>query len=194
MIRYFSSVLLLVLLAVIVQQFLPAITPLSGARVNPLALVFLCAAVSLPAPAMLILAFVCGFLTDLENSIGPHGGDPLVYQNPVEQLRFGYSIILYGLIGMLMQGIRPLFQRGKWMLSAVLAGICLFIYLLAEFLLINFVRGDFSFGRHTLLKIAMSSVLTTVFSPVVFWMLFSLATRFGYAVQEETPGQRRFAH
>ena len=191
MFRYFGSVLLLVLLAVILQQFLPAITPLASARVLPLALVFLCAAVTVPAPVMLLLAFLCGFITDLENTIGPHTGDPLIYSNPVEQLRFGYSIALYGLIGMLMQGIRPLFLRGNWQLSAILAGISLFIYLLVEFLLINFIRGDFSFGGHTLMKITLSSALTTIFCPIVFWILFALANRFEFTIRDEPQRKRR---
>ncbi|MCU0796031.1 MAG: hypothetical protein MUF31_08865 [Akkermansiaceae bacterium] len=95
MFRYFGSILLLVLLAIILQQFLPAITPLASARVLPVALVFLCTAVTVPAPVMLLLAFCCGFITDLENAVGPHGGDALIYSSPVEQLPFGYSIVLY---------------------------------------------------------------------------------------------------
>lgn len=185
MIRYIASVLLLVLAALVVQQFLPAITALSGSRVLPVALVFLCASVTVPAPAMLLLAFVCGFLTDLENHLGPHGGDESVYAAPTEMLRFGYSIVLYGIIGLIMQGIRPLFLRGNWQLSALLAGISVFVYLAAEFLLINFVRGDFSFGRHTLFKIALTAALTTLFAPPVFWILFTLAERFGFNIRRD---------
>ncbi len=190
MIRYLASILVLILLAVIVQQFLPALTALSGSRILPVALVFLCAAVTLPPPAMLIVAFVCGFLTDLENWIGPHGGDREVYEYPVETLRFGYSIILYGIMGMLMQGIRPLFRRGNWQLSAALAGIAVFLYLATEFLLINFIRGDFSFGNRTVFKIAMSSALTTLFAPLVFWILFALAERFQYTIRLDTSRRR----
>ncbi|GAA5481865.1 hypothetical protein [Haloferula sargassicola] len=190
MIRYVASILVLVLVAVIVQQFLPALTALSGSRILPVALVFLCAAVTLPPPGMLLLAFVCGFLTDLENWIGPHGGDPAIYQFPVETLRFGYSIILYGVMGMLMQGIRPLFRRGNWQLSALLAGIAVFLYLTSEFLLINFIRGGFSFGSRTLMKISLSSALTTLFAPLVFWILFALAERFHYTIRLDTQRRR----
>lgn len=190
MIRYLASIIALVLLAVIVQQFLPALTILSGSRILPVALVFLCASVTLPAPGMLLLAFTCGFLTDMENWLGPHGGDPEVYEFPVETLHFGYSIVLYGIMGMLMQGIRPLFLRGNWQLSALLAGIAVFLYLSTEFLLINFIRGGFSFGDKTLLKIALSSALTTLFAPLVFWVLFDLAERFHYTIRLDTSRRR----
>ena len=94
---------------------------------------------------MLLLAFICGLLWDAQHTLGPQGGDPEIYSNPVESLRFGYSIILYAMMGLLMQGIQPLFRRGKWHISSILAGIAIFLYLFSEYLLLNFVRGDFTF-------------------------------------------------
>ncbi len=183
MIRYTASLVLLVLLAVIVQQFIPAFTPLFGSRLMLVVLVFLCSASTVPAPVMLMLAFLCGFLTDAENAIGPHGGDPEVYTRPVEPLRFGYSIALYAALGFLMQGIQPLFRQGKWQFSAILSGIAVFLYLLVEYLLINFVRGGFSFNRWTFLRIAFSSGITMLLSPLVFWLLFQLADRSRYTIR-----------
>lgn len=183
MIRYTASLVLLVLLALIVQQFIPAFTPLFGSRLMLVALVFLCAASTVPAPVMLMLAFVCGFLTDAETAIAPHGGDPEVYTRLVEPLRFGYSIALYAVMGYLMQGIQPLFRQGKWQFSAILSGIAVFLYLLAEYLLITFVRGDFSLSRWTFLKIAFSASITMLFSPLVFWLLFRLADASGFTIR-----------
>lgn len=183
MIRYTVALILLVLLAAIVQQFIPAFGPLYGSRLMLVVLVFLCAASTVPAPVMLMLAFLCGFLADAEGVIGAHGGDPEVYTRPVEPLRFGYSIALYAVMGFLMQGIQPLFRQGKWQFSALLSGIAVFLYLLVEYLLINFVRGGFSFGRWTFLRIAFSSGITMLLSPLVFWLLFQLADRSGYTIR-----------
>ena len=183
MIRYTASLILLVLLAVIVQQFIPAFTPLFGSRLMLVVLVFLCAASTVPAPVMLLLAFLCGFLADAENALAPVTGDPEVYTRPVEPLRFGYSIALYAVMGYLMQGIQPLFRQGKWQFSALLSGIAVFLYLLAEYLLINFVRGGFSFSRWTFLRIAFSSGITMLLSPIVFWLLFQLADRSRYTIR-----------
>ncbi|MCW1914268.1 hypothetical protein OJ996_11825 [Luteolibacter sp. GHJ8] len=185
MIRYSLSILLMILFALVAQQFIPALTGVYNSRLLLVTLVFLCASVTVGPPVMLALAFICGFLWDAQGALGPAGGDPEVYKYPAESLRFGYSIVLYGLIGYLMQGIQPLFRQGKWQFSTFLVGVSIFIYLVAEFLIINFVRGDFRFPRATLFQIVFTSVLTMLFSPVVFWILFQIAEKFGYEIRFE---------
>ncbi|MBT8043307.1 MAG: hypothetical protein KJO79_00020, partial [Verrucomicrobiae bacterium] len=160
MIKYTISVILLTLAACMVQQFLPAISGLYGARVLILPLVFLCCAVSVNFATMLALAFICGFLWDAQHALGAQGGDPEIYNAPVESLRFGYSILLYAMMGLLMQGIQPLFRKGKWHISSILAGIAIFLYLFSEYLLINLVRGDFAFPATAFYRIYLTSALT----------------------------------
>ena len=191
MIRYTLSLLIMILLALVAQQFIPALTGLFNSRLLLVTLVFLCASVTVGPPVMLALAFVCGFLWDAQNALGPAGGDPAVYSDPVESLRFGYSIILYGIIGYLMQGIQPLFREGKWQFSAFLVGVSIFVYLVAEYLIINFVRGDFVFSRATLFQIVFTSTLTMLFSPLVFWILFHVAERFGHEIRFEGLKKKR---
>lgn len=159
-----------------VQQFLPAIPGLYGARILILPLVFLCTAVSVNFATMLLLAFICGFLWDAQHVLGDHGGDPSVYTQPVESLRFGYSIILYSLMGLLMQGIQPLFRRGVWHISSLLAGVSIFFYLFAEYLLINFVRGEFTFPSETFYRIYLTGSITMLCSPIIFWIIFQLSS------------------
>ena len=183
MIRYTFTIILLLLIANIAQQFIPILPELANARVLLIPLVFLCAAVTVNYSSMLLLAFLCGFLWDAQNTLGPHGGDATVYEHPVASLVFGYSIVLYALMGFLMQGIQPLFRQGKWHFSAMLSGVAVFLYLLAEFLLINFVRGDFVFPAATRYQILYSSVLTMIFSPLVFAILFKLAKLTGYTIR-----------
>ena len=112
---------------------------------------FLCCAVTVGQPTMLLLAFIGGFFWDAQCALGPHGGDPEVYTQQVENLRFGYSILLFGGMGFLMQGIQPLFKQGKWQFSAMLSGIAVLLYLAAEYAIINFVRGDFVLNQATML-------------------------------------------
>ncbi len=183
MIKYSISVILLVLAACMVQQFLPTIPALYGARVLILPLVFLCTAVSVDFATMLLLAFICGFLWDAQHALAPHGGDSEVYSEPVEQLRFGYSIILYVFMGFLMQSIQPLFRKGVWHISSLLAGVSIFLYLFAEYLLINFVRGDFTFPPVTFSKIYLTGALTMLFSPPIFWIIFNLAAVCKYTIR-----------
>ncbi|KAB2643200.1 MAG: hypothetical protein DVB26_00315 [Verrucomicrobia bacterium] len=191
MTRYTLITVLLVLASFVVQQFLPALTALHHSRVLLVQLVFLCAAVTVGQPTMLLLAFVCGFLWDAQCSIGAHGGDPEIYSQPVESLRFGYSILLFGAMGFLMQGIQPLFKQGKWYFSALLSGIAILLYLAAEYLIITFVRGNFIFTKATALQMAYTALLTMLFSPLVFWILFRIASWCRHSINPEAAKKRR---
>lgn len=184
----------MVLTAFVLQQFMPTISSLYDARILIVPLVFLCSSVTVSMGSMLILAFLCGFLWDAQHLPGVAADlDDVqklirnsVYTHPVEMLRFGYSILLYALMGFLMHGIRPLFREGKWHFSALLTGVAIFLYLFAEFMLITFVRGDFTVTRGVLLKITFCSLLTMLLSPLVFWALFKLAALFNHTIRYES--------
>ncbi len=191
MTRYTLITVLLVLASFVVQQFLPAFTGLHNSRILLVQLMFLCASVTVGQPTMLLLAFVCGFLWDAQCTLGSHGGDPEIYSQPVESLRFGYSIVLFGGMGFLMQGIQPLFKQGKWYFSALLSGISILLYLAAEYLIITFVRGNFTFAGATALQMAYTALLTMLFSPLIFWMLFGIASMCGHSINPEAGKKRR---
>lgn len=191
MIRYSITTILLLLAAFIVQQFLPAFTGLHQSRVLLVQLVFLCCAVTLGTPTMLLLAFIGGFFWDAQCALGPHGGDPSVYTQQVENLRFGYSILLFGAMGFLMQGIQPLFKQGKWHFSALLSGIAVLLYLAAEYTIINFMRGEFTFNAATMRQMAFTAILSMLFSPVIFWLLFRIAAIYDHSINPEAGRRRR---
>jgi cell shape-determining protein MreD len=184
-IRYCLSLLILILLAIIAQQFLPAFIGLYNARVFVLLVVFLCIAVSVPMPVMFLFALICGFIWDAQCSLGSPEVDATVYTNPVPSLRFGVSILLFGLVGMLMHGFRPLFLQGKWYLSALLTGIATFLYCLGEYSLLDFFRGSFTIGRGVLLQCSYTALLTTLISPVIFALLFLIAHIFNHSIVEQ---------
>jgi hypothetical protein len=193
-IRYSFITILLLLAAFVVQQFLPAFTGVHHSRVFLVQLVFLCTAVTVGQPTMLLLAFIGGFFWDAHCALGPHGGDPAIYTQQVESLRFGYSILLFGAMGYLMQGIQPLFKQGKWQFSAFLSGIAIFLYLSAEYAIINFVRGDMVLRSSTLFQMLFTSLLTMLFSPLVFWLLFRIAKACDHSINPEAGRKRRRAH
>ncbi|MBK1882136.1 hypothetical protein JIN85_06910 [Luteolibacter pohnpeiensis] len=175
MIRYTITTVLLVLASFVVQQFIPAFTGFHQSRILLVQLVFLCSAVTVGSPTMLLLAFISGFLWDTQSYIGTLNGDPQIYTQPVESLRFGYSILLFAAMGYLMQGVQPLFHQGKWQFSVVLSGIAIFLYLMAEYLIICFVRGGMMMDRFIVIQMACTALLTMLFSPIVFWILFRIA-------------------
>jgi hypothetical protein len=192
-IRYSFITILLLLAAFVVQQFLPAFTGLHHSRILLVQLVFLCCAVTVGQPTMLLLAFIGGFFWDAQCALGPHGGDPEVYTQQVENLRFGYSILLFGGMGVLMQGIQPLFKQGKWHFSALLTGIAVLLYLAAEYTIINFIRGEFVLNQATMHQMAYTAFLTMLFSPLVFWMLFRIAKLCDHSINPEADRKRRRA-
>ncbi len=191
MIRYSIITIFLLLASFIVQQFLPAFTGMHDSRILLVQLVFLCCAVTVGTPTMLLLAFTGGFLWDAQCALGPHAGTPEVYTQPVESLRFGYSILLFGGMGFLMQGIQPLFKQGKWQFSAVLSGISVMLYLAAEYTIINFVRGEFTLNRPTMLQMLFTGLVTMLFSPLIFWLLYRLAKLFDHSLYPEANRNRR---
>ena len=193
MIRYSFITILLLLASFVVQQFLPAFTGMHQSRIMLIQLVFLCTAVTVGQPTMLVLAFIGGFFWDAHCALGPHGGAPEVYTQQVESLRFGYSILLFGAMGFLMQGIQPLFKQGKWQFSAFLSGIAIFLYLAAEYAIINFVRGDFILSKATVMQMLFTSLLTMLFSPLVFWQLFQVAKICDHSINPDAGRKRRLA-
>lgn len=193
MIRYTIITILLLLAAFVVQQFVPAFTGLHHSRILLVQLVFLCCAVTVGPRTMLLLAFIGGFFWDAQCALGPHGGDPEVYAQQVESLRFGYSIVLFGAMGFLMQGIQPLFKQGKWQFSALLTGIAVLLYLAAEYAIINFVRGDFVLTRATVMQMVFTALLSMVFSPLIFWLLFRIARACGHSINPEAERRRQRA-
>lgn len=190
MIRYSFITILLLLTAFVVQQFIPAFTGIHHSRILIVQLIFLCSAVTVGQPTMLLLAFMGGFLWDAQSALGPHGGDPEVYTQQVESVKFGYSILLFGAMGFLMQGIQPLFKQGKWHFSAMLSGISILLYLIAEYSIITFVRGDFTLTKATLNQMLFTSLLTMIFSPLLFWLLFLIAKLCDHSIKPEA-GRKR---
>lgn len=191
MFRYNLSTVFLLLAAFLVQQFVPAFTGLSHSRILFVHLVFLCSAVTVATPTMLLLAFIGGILWDAHCSLAPIMADPEVYTQPVESLRFGYSILLFAGMGFLMQGLKPIFQQGKWHFSALLSGVAIFLYLAAEFILISFVRGDFTVTRSILRLMTYTSLLSMLFSPMIFWLLYRLAKIFDHSLYPEANRPKR---
>lgn len=172
---YQFSLIGLLLLSCIIQQFLPTFSGWHDARILILPLVVLCGSATISTAGMLILTFLGGFLWDAQQVLLLEQGDPIVYHSTPDTLKFGYSIILYTLMGFLMQGVRPVFQAGKWYLSAALTGVAIFLYLFVEYLLRGFIIGGFSLDNGMVEQIGATSVMTMLASPFVFWALFRIA-------------------
>jgi hypothetical protein len=145
---------------------------------------------------MLLLAFLGGFLWDAQQILLIQGIDTEIYRetyhNPIESMKFGYSILLFALMGFLMQGIQPLFKQGKWYLSAMLTGVAMFLYLTVEYLLLSFIRGGFDITSGIFNQIGLTALITMLASPFVFWILFQIANLCRHEISYDSLRQRTY--
>lgn len=192
MIRYLLTVLGLLLVAFVLRQFIPVFPQFYHVRLLLVPLVFICAAVTLDVVGMLLLSFLCGLLWDAQHTILPVAGDPEVYPEVAATLKFGYSIFLFAIAGFIMQGVKPLFQEGKWQVSVLVTGVALFLYLFVELMLLSFVRGRVVLTGATFKFIMFSSLVTMCLSPFIFLLLSKLANTFKYQISYK--GLRKSRH
>lgn len=173
MIVHFFALLLLLAAAFLLQELTPGVVSLveaatSGSddflhRARLLFLPAYCftAALTVPFPLMLGIAFAGGILWDASNALVWGEGSP----------GFGSGPLLFGFFGAIMHGAGDFFVRRKWVFPILLGGACVFFLLLAEYLWINFRAGDFTFPSGLWIKIGMSTLLTTLIMPVYLLVL-----------------------
>ena len=77
MLLYSISLIGLLLLSCILQQFLPSVSSWHDARILILPLIVLCGSVTVSTGIMLILAYLGGFLWDAQQILSVTQGDPL---------------------------------------------------------------------------------------------------------------------
>ncbi len=188
------AVLLLLLVSFVLQEFVPAIPIAHHARLFLPAAYFFAAAVATPFPIMLMLAFVTGFIWDARYlpvpAIKDEASAALIEaaaQDPMAlaggELSFGISILLFGLFGCLMQGVRPLFKRGRLELPVVMTGFAMFGWLLSQFLVITFIRGSFRFASEVWSKMITDTLLAMLVAPLLFLALHGLARWTSYEIR-----------
>ncbi|MGK0189534.1 MAG: hypothetical protein ACI9R3_005351 [Verrucomicrobiales bacterium] len=186
-------------LAFLIQEIVPSIPWAYDAVLCLVPVVFFSGAITVPYPVMLLLAFFVGFVTDARHVIAEipvqHLAESLASGNLVHgaqslsgtssHLSFGYSIFLYGLLGSLMQGIRPLFRRGRWELPVLMTGIATFLLLLLSYLVMEFRSGDFAFPVTIWYYMLASSLLSMIISPLMFFLLYRLSQAANYQIRFE---------
>ncbi len=179
---YNLSLVLLFAVAFVTQEFMPEVVWGYRAKVLAVPLVFFSTAVTVSYPLMLFYAFIVGLVWDARFVVPPITGDNGVV---VTDVALGYSILLLGLTGSLMQGIRPLFSKGRWELPVIMTGVATATLMTLEYLLVNFMRGGFVFPREVWSKILASSLLTMIGAPLLFFLLYRIAKATGYKIRTE---------
>lgn len=177
---YFLLVILVLVLSFIGQEFVPAIAWAYYARLMLVQTTFFCAAVTLPYPVMLLLAAATGFAWDARYHVPVYPGG-----SEHAELDFGFTIFLFGLMGSFIQGVRPLFRRGRWELPVFLIGICTFLCLVIQYLVISFHRGGLFLAMEMWFQMLMTSLFAMLAAPFILLLLSRLAKWTGYRIRLE---------
>ncbi len=188
----FSAALFVLLgLAFVAQEFLPVVPWAYHARVLLVPVVFFAGAVASPFPVMLLLAFATGFLWDARHLVIESGSaieETLggAVASTTASPAFGYSIVLYALLGSLMQGIRPLFGRGRWELPVLMSGLATALLLLIEHLWFCFLRGRFFFSEDIWLNVGTTALLSMALSPLLFLLMHWISRLTGHQIRYDS--------
>lgn len=138
---------------------------------------FFCASMSVSFSVMLALAFVTGLMWDCAFAFPVSATDDGV---------FGASVFLFALIGGVMQGVRPFFVRGRWDVPVLVVGGGVFVFMFLEFLLLSLTRANLDFPGVLWVKISVSTLMSMMLAPMIFWLLYRLAQRSGYDLGDST--------
>ena len=163
--------------AFLLQQALPAIHVLHGARFVFVPMIFCYAAMALPFPGMLLAAFCTGLLSDL------------MYLNVAEgrvEIAVGCSIVFFVIYGCIANGFRLSFLRGHWWPVVPLSVICTSSFLLMQFAMISLRRDGFVYEQAILWRIFAPGLLAGLFAP----LLHAVVKPFS-ALIPETPWRTR---
>lgn len=181
--KFFLFVTLLLLASFILQEFIPVFDWAYGSRLLLVHTVFYAIAVSVPFPAMLSYAFAAGLLWDARYHmpiVDPNAAESLIFQT---ELPFGFTILIFGLMGSLIQGVRPLFRKGRWELPVIMIGLCSALGLLMEYMIISFHRGALETPIELWWKLLMTALFSSLISPFLLLLLSRLADRVRYKIR-----------
>jgi len=173
---FFFILLVLVLIAQIVEYFLPPLAWLYNAHIYIAPVIVFYGAMALPFPLMLALAFFAGLLLDA-----------LTVQvlGARVEISLGCSILLYAVLAGIMHGLRPLFVRGRWEVHCILSGVCTSLIILAQYLMITFRRGTLFFSPDVWWQIGGPGLIAMLMAPPVFWGLHWIGRMTGYSYLPE---------
>lgn len=179
----FGILVVCAFLAVVVQEFIPPVAWMHGARVFILPVLVFYSALALPYPGFLALTFLSGFMVDALNT---QVLNPLV--DPQVEVSLGWSILLYAVLGTIMSGFRPLFHRGRWEIHCLFSGLFTSIIVLAEYLMITIRRGGFVFTADVWWRVGGAGIIAAMLGPIFYFGLNWIASLTGQDIKPEQKG------
>ncbi len=189
---FFALVLLADLLAVVFQPYCPPLEKFSGAVVLMFPVTLAYAALALPFAGALAVAFCTGLLWD---ALTVQFLTPGMYLRdaPVEEFPLGWSIVLFGVLTVMVHGLRPLFLRGRWDLHCVSSGFCTVAILLSQYALITFKRGGLIFPPNIWARLLLPGFFAMLLAVPVYFGFYFVAGLLNYPVRVYEDERRRRA-
>jgi hypothetical protein len=151
-----------VLLAFIIQQALPPMAEMHGARILLVPMIFCYAAMALPFPAMLAAALSTGLLSDLMylHVIGGKVEIPL-----------GFSIVYYMVLGCVANGFQSSLKGRNPLPFVLLGGLGTSLYLFLQFAVITWQRGGFIWDNSITWRILAPGGMAALLAPLFYLTL-----------------------
>ncbi|MFZ4681388.1 MAG: hypothetical protein ACOYMS_02700, partial [Terrimicrobiaceae bacterium] len=171
---------LAVFFALIIQEFIPPVHALNGARVVLVPVLFCYAALAMPAWAMLLFAVYTGFLTDLAT---------LQIVDGRVEIALGWSIVYFVVFGLLAHGFQPAFLRGHWWIHLLLSVLGTCAYLALQYAMICFRREGIVFNELVAWRILAPGLIAAIIAPLLH-LLVHLCGQFFPDLPGEAGGYR----
>ncbi len=159
-----AALIVAIFAALIVQEFLPPLGFMSGARIYLVPVLFCYGALILPYPLMIVLALVTGFMSDLAFL--------QVVAGSVE-IPVGWSILAYVAVGSICQGLRPLVLQGHWELHILMSVLTTITLLALQFGMISmrrFEQGGWVWNETVAWRIFGPGIVALVLAPAVYFL------------------------
>lgn len=183
--RYLAFCAALLLLSFFAQEFVPVIMWAYAARLLLVHTVFYCIALTVPFPVMLFFAAIAGFCWDARFHVPVPPLDAITPGLLHSELPFGFSMFLFALLGSVIQGVRPIFRKGRWELPIVLVSLSIALGILIELLLISFQRGEWAAPAEFWWKLLLTAMFSALLSPFLLLLLSRVANRMRFRLWVE---------
>jgi hypothetical protein len=169
---FYAFHILLIPLVIVAQYFLPMLP--SGGRIYLLPMVLFHGALMFNLPRALVLVALGGGIWDLLHA----------HWNGVGfEIGVGWSVGVFGLIGVILNGFQALFARGRWEVHCLASGIGTSVAVLLEFVLLSVRREPihFEFGGVIWARVIGPGLLALVLAPLVSMALRYLGRLMGHS-------------
>lgn len=165
-------------IALLAQDFIPAVAFMGGARLLIVPLLFCYGALWLPFWGMLVLALYTGLLSDLSQMhvVGDH-----------VEIGLGWTMLFYVFAGTLLQWLREALGGNRWEIHCLSSGVVTLLLLLGQYAMVCFRRESFLFDPAVAWKIFAPPVAALLLAPAAYFLFGLLPGDFFRRAKAMTP-------